>query len=220
MRKIQNQRFSQLIAKAMLSLSIATASFGLLATTACGEDPPPPKKEEKKDDKKKKNNKKDAKKEEEQPEVDPNAPPSAAALALDSSIAYSYDPREKRDPFTTYFSEVRAGLEEQQEPATDLEKFDIDKLKLIGIISGTTTPMAMILAPDGKGYPVKVGTPIGKHSGKVRLISNKGRKIEIQEEYRDFNGRKITNQQVLELPVPLNVEVEETTDTVLVTPQQ
>lgn len=103
-------------------------------------------------------------------------------------LAYSYDAVNKRDPFKTYFDELI--LEEQeQENLTELQRFDIDKLKLVAVVVGTATPMAMVEDPTGKGHTVKIGTLIGKRFGQVKHI-RRG-EIIVQEEFRDFTGKRI-----------------------------
>ena len=45
--------------------------------------------------------------------------------------------------------------------------------------------------PDGKGVNIRVGTRIGKTSGRVVRIRND--EVIIAEDYRDWSGRKVTN---------------------------
>lgn len=117
--------------------------------------------------------------------------PQADAKEAESKaeqIAYSYDAVNKRDPFKTYFDELI--LEEQeQENLTELQRFDIDKLKLVAVVVGTATPMAMVEDPTGKGHTVKIGTLVGKRFGQVKHI-RRG-EIIVQEEFRDFTGKRI-----------------------------
>ena len=103
----------------------------------------------------------------------------------------------KRDPFRTYFSEVEE-LDEQVKNQTELQRFDIDQLKLVGVIVGTATPTAMVEDPQGMGHVVKVGTLMGKHWGQVKHI-RRG-EIIIQEEFRDFTGRRVSHLVPLKLP--------------------
>lgn len=118
-----------------------------------------------------------------------SAPAQASPLeAKAEALAYSYDAVNKRDPFKTYFDELL--LEEQeQENLKELQRFDIDKLKLVAVIVGTATPMAMIEDPTGKGHTVKIGSLVGKRFGQVKHI-RRGEVI-IQEEFRDFTGKLI-----------------------------
>ena len=72
-----------------------------------------------------------------------------------------------------------------------LQRYEIDQLKLIAVITGLAQPKAMVVTPDGKGYVVKLGTRIGKNFGRVARI--KSGEVIIAEDYRDTNGRKVTN---------------------------
>lgn len=102
--------------------------------------------------------------------------------------AYSYDPLNKRDPFKTYFDELV--LEEQeQENRTELQRFDIDKLRLTAVVVGTATPMAMLEDPTGKGHTVRIGTLVGRRFGIVKQIRRC--EVVVQEEFRDFTGKRI-----------------------------
>ena len=103
-------------------------------------------------------------------------------------LTYSYDAVNKRDPFKTYFDELLID-EQEQESLTELQRFDIDKLKLVAVVVGTATPMAMVEDPTGKGHTVKIGTLIGKRFGQVKHI-RRG-EIIVQEEFRDFTGKRI-----------------------------
>jgi type IV pilus assembly protein PilP len=76
--------------------------------------------------------------------------------------------------------------------------FDLDQLKLVAVVVGTATPLAMVEDPTGKGHAVKVGTVIGKHWGQVKHI-RRG-EIIIQEEFRDFTGRRVTHLVPMKLP--------------------
>lgn len=111
-------------------------------------------------------------------------------------LAYSYDAVNKRDPFKTYFDDLL--LEEaEQENLTELQRFDLDKLKLVAVVVGTATPMAMVEDPTGEGHTVKIGTLIGKRFGQVKHI-RRG-EIIVQEEFRDFTGKRIPVLKALKL---------------------
>lgn len=111
-------------------------------------------------------------------------------------LAYSYDAVNRRDPFKTYFDELMLEQEEQ-ENLTELQRFELDKLKLVAVVVGTATPMAMVQDPSGKGHTVKIGTLIGKRFGQVKHI-RRG-EIVVQEEFRDFTGKRIPVLKPLKL---------------------
>lgn len=143
--------------------------------------------------------------EEEAPvQVEPTVEPARVAQAVKAaekkdteSQVYTYNAIGKRDPFRTYFAEL-AAEETSTKNLTELQQYDLDQLKLVAVIVGTATPKAMVEDPEGKGHIVKTGTLIGKHWGQVKHI-RRG-EIIIQEEFRDFTGRRITNLVPLKLP--------------------
>ena len=115
--------------------------------------------------------------------------------------AYSYDVlingQPRRDPFKTYFDELENQNPITNEKLTELQKIDLDKLKLVAVIVGTATPMAMVEEPGGKGYTVKIGTLIGRRLGQVKHI-RRG-EVVVQEEFRDFTGKRIPQLKELRL---------------------
>lgn len=121
----------------------------------------------------------------------------------DSSV-YTYNAVGKRDPFRTYFSEIESE-EVVRDKLTELQQYDLDQLKLVAVVVGTATPKAMLEDPTGKGHVVKNGTLVGKHWGQVKHI-RRG-EIIIQEEFRDFTGRRVTHLVPLKLPEDEKVEL-------------
>ena len=124
----------------------------------------------------------------------PEATEEPTEVAEDDAEEYNYDPIGKRDPFKSLVVEE---LTNRPKPKTPLQQYDIDQLKVVGIIWGISNPKAMIQAPDGKGYVVGKGTPIGKGRGKVTRITQ--REVVISEEYRDFEGKLLVNETALKI---------------------
>ena len=98
-----------------------------------------------------------------------------------STIGYVYDADNKRDPFKTYFDELMM-QEKEQRNLSELQRFDLATLKLVGVVAGTATPMALIEDPSGKGHTIKIGSLVGKNYGQVKQI-RRG-EIDVQEEFR------------------------------------
>lgn len=119
--------------------------------------------------------------------------------------SYSYEVmvsgQMRRDPFKTYYEDLVA-----ENPAvdttrlTELQKIDLDKLKLVAVVVGTATPMAMVEDATGRGHTLKIGTLIGKRLGQVKHI-RRGEVI-VQEEFRDFTGKRIPQLKELKLEEP------------------
>ena len=97
---------------------------------------------------------------------------------------YTYNPANRRDPFLPYGSTDTDG--NVLGPLFPLQKFDVDQLKLIGIIWDVKDPKAMILDPSGKGYVVKANERVGRHSGYIAKIREN--EIVIVEMFKGSNG--------------------------------
>src|SRR5258708_11372471 len=91
------------------------------------------------------------------------APPSPAqtySLSEGSGEAsfdgdlYSYTPVGRRDPFRA----LNEATEKLRPNATELERWEIDQLKLIAVLLGPTLPYAMLEDVNGKGHVVRFGT--------------------------------------------------------------
>lgn len=85
-----------------------------------------------------------------------------------------YNPVGKRDPFKPLIAIGVADVEmladevcEPNRPREELEKYDLDALKLTGIIQRDKGALALIETPDGKGYTVYMNMFLGKRCGKV-----------------------------------------------------
>ena len=87
---------------------------------------------------------------------------------------------------------------------TPLQKFDVNTLKVTGIILGSLGDYARIEAPDGKSYTINVGTLVGMHEGEVVSIAENS--VVVREVIRYESGKV----EELETPLYLNpVEEEE-----------
>ena len=162
-----------------MKLILATLALGLLAA-ACGDDTEVSAPVVKKDDGA------GAAKD----ELPADAPKQA-------DLSYTYNAVNRRDPFKTYFDELSQNEQQDQANLTELQKIDLDKLKLVAVVVGTATPMAMVEDPAGRGHTVKIGTLVGKRLGQVKHI-RRG-EIVVQEEFRDFTGKRIPQLKELKL---------------------
>ncbi len=124
---------------------------------------------------------------------------------------YIYSVINKRDPFQNIFMKTgisnsdsivdesikRPGVEKIGR-THDLQRFDIDELKLTAIIYGTAARRAILVDPTGKSHIVKEGQFLGKNYGKIASI--KADKLIVNEETYDIRKRK----QVKNIVVSLN----------------
>ncbi|MDA3903803.1 MAG: pilus assembly protein PilP [Desulfuromusa sp.] len=101
----------------------------------------------------------------------------AAGLNPSESDDFAYSPRGRRDPFKPLIQEkqkiakvVKGRPDKIKGP---LEKFELSQYRLIALIVVKGVPRAMVKAPDGKSYTVKVGEYIGMNDGIVKNIETK-----------------------------------------------
>lgn len=115
---------------------------------------------------------------------------------------YRYEARGRRDPFESILKDqptIGPGPfdpdpKRQREP---LEKFDLSSLQLMGIVWGGLGRRAVIKAPDGKGYFVRVGMYMGQHAGQVVAVEND--RLVIKEQHMNMKGNII--DKILTIPI-------------------
>jgi type IV pilus assembly protein PilP len=110
---------------------------------------------------------------------------------------FSYNPAGKPDPFRPFIQLTPVREASRNVPLTPLQKFEVNQLKLVAIISLPEGNIALVEDAAGKGYFVKKGTLIGKNDGKVTKILKD--KVVIQEIYQDVFGQTKTSEISLSL---------------------
>jgi|GEM_PF-1353404 len=101
----------------------------------------------------------------------------ALASAEDSNFAYS--PKGRRDPFKPLIQKKKiitkktVGAGKSTRIKGPLEKFELSQYRLVALMVVKGIPRAMLKAPDGKGYTVKVGEYIGMNDGIIKKIETK-----------------------------------------------
>ena len=99
-----------------------------------------------------------------------------------------------RDPFKRLGENTESG---GSETISELEKFSVTELKLIGIITGGSNIKAMLSTPLGETYTVGLNTLVGNKGGIVEKITNRG--IRIREKFINIRGDKDFNITDLKL---------------------
>jgi type IV pilus assembly protein PilP len=116
------------------------------------------------------------------------APTLTGTRPVDSLMdkEYVYDPTGKRDPFRPFNLRVEKKSEVPPEELTPLQRYNLSQLKLTAIIydSEKGTGIAMVEAPDKKGYNIVVGSEVG--GGRVVRITETDVQVEVR--YEDFYG--------------------------------
>ena len=135
----------------------------------------------------------------------PAAAPQPAAVAttpaaprpgelLVPSSEFRYDATGRRDPFKSLLD-----LEKKQRDVTllpPIQQFDLETVKVVGVVvdPGRQT-QAMVRAPNGQTFVVRVGTIMGKNEGEVVEITLQG--IRVTEKFLDFMNRETRKETFL-----------------------
>lgn len=129
----------------------------------------------------------------------------------DSLDDYVYTSENRKDPFKSMFMEIQGEIEtgptlEEDRPqrltsgiiieqVSELQRFDIDELKLTAIIYGTSARRAVLVDPAQKSHIVREGQIVGRNFGRISSI--KRNSIVVQEETYDMQRRKINRDVVV-----------------------
>jgi type IV pilus assembly protein PilP len=122
----------------------------------------------------------------------------ATPAALSPRLDPIYDPTGKPDPFQPPVLGNGGDLRSRGTRGLPLQQFEVTEFELVGIVSGSGENQALVQDASGKGYLVKVGTPIGKNQGRVVAIASK--RILIEEKVKDFMGREKSRIVALKIP--------------------
>ncbi len=68
-----------------------------------------------------------------------------------------------------------------------IQRFEVERFKITGIIAGLKENRALIVDPDGKAYVAKTGMLIGPNNGKITRIT--ANTVEVDETFKDDAGR-------------------------------
>ncbi len=93
---------------------------------------------------------------------------SASASATAAPLAEGdFTPSDRnRDPFRSYIElfvkNQPTNTDKVRTQQVVADRFSLDELKLVGIITGATNPRAMFIDPEGKGWIVSLGQLVGR----------------------------------------------------------
>lgn len=97
----------------------------------------------------------------------------------------------KKDPFKPFITLPATPVKHVgRKPAGDMlpiQRYDVNKYRLVGIIAGLKENRALIIDPLGKGYVVKVGMSVGSNQGRIVRITASA--VEVLEQFSDDNGK-------------------------------
>lgn len=106
---------------------------------------------------------------------------------------YVYDPAGMRDPFEALVMVRKPVFQDENEPLTPLQRYDLSQFRLSAVVVGKGKPTAMVVAPGGKAYLLAEGTKIGKNGGVVSKVTPES--VLVQEKYYDFTGNLSSTTQ-------------------------
>ncbi|MBK9293202.1 MAG: pilus assembly protein PilP [Oligoflexia bacterium] len=108
---------------------------------------------------------------------------------------YSYNPSGRKDPFLPY--QLKDVVGDTYGPELPLQKYDLDQLRLVGVIWDVANPKAMIMDASQKGHVVKVNDRIGRNNGYVARIREG--EIVVVESFKGLDGKTMYQTQVMKL---------------------
>ena len=118
-----------------------------------------------------------------------------------SSGEFTYNPGVRRDPFAPLIrrDEPTVAIQPTRRPEAlrgPLERYELRQLRLIAVVVVQGNPRAMVAAPDGKSYTVKVDDFIGINGGKVKDIQTRAMGIDAQGLRVEKNPDRIVVEEV------------------------
>ena len=147
------------------------------------------------------------------PEVEAPAPvqgeQTAPAIApeIDAEVEYTYRGEGRRDPFASLIRGVeveQVAVAEESGPFvavveggaySPLGRFDLQELKLVGIVDIGGVFHGLVEVADGKSYFLRSGTQVGRNGGVVSRVLDD--RVVITETYRNPLGETRTKDVYL-----------------------
>ena len=127
--------------------------------------------------------------------------------------AYAYQSADKdaRDPFKLFYQKSEEQMVEGQDSGLtqemeneikhrnkeELEQFELDSLRMVGLMESEENQWGIIKDPDGVVHRIKVGNYMGRNTGKVLNVFED--RIEVREIVRNSQGRWEERQAAIAL---------------------
>ncbi len=128
----------------------------------------------------------------------PDAGTEAAAVE-EAKDAFIYSPIGKRDPFRSPLDDLIIATTKST-TTCPLCRWEVDQLKLVAVVTGTGSPVAMVEDPNGLGHMLRQGTPVGKAGGKVTSIQRD--EVIVTEIAHDPFGKIVQNRSQMKIEQP------------------
>lgn len=111
--------------------------------------------------------------------------------------SFEYEPRGRRDPFSqTIIGKPLEQLGDTYGPLLPLQRFNLEELRLTGIIWNVSKPKAILKDPSGNIHVVTTNSKIGSRNGYVAAI-REGEIVVVETIEQD--GRLISTAQVVKI---------------------
>jgi type IV pilus assembly protein PilP len=124
----------------------------------------------------------------------PQAAGKQAEIKVEKEV-YAYEPKGRRDPFTSLV-EIKIA-KKPLKGSPDIESFDVEEIKLIAIAWDRQQSYAMVTLPDNKSFTIRKGMTLGIYGGKVSEIKRDS--VIITEQVKDYKGQLKTKNTILKL---------------------
>jgi len=126
----------------------------------------------------------------------PQATTQQAEIKVEQEV-YAYEPKGRRDPFTSLIEVKPSGGRKPLKGASPIESFEIEEIKLIAIVWDRQQSYAMVTLPDNKSFTIRKGMTLGLYGGKVSEITRDS--VIITEQVKDYKGQLKTKNTILKL---------------------
>lgn len=127
------------------------------------------------------------------------------------AYAYQSAAKDARDPFKLFYQKSEeqmvddqdSGLTKEMEDEIkfrnkeELEQFELDSLRMVGLMESEDNQWGIIKDPDGVVHRIKVGNYMGRNTGKVLNVFED--RIEVREIVRNSQGRWEERQAAIAL---------------------
>ncbi|MDE0350399.1 MAG: pilus assembly protein PilP [Gammaproteobacteria bacterium] len=136
-------------------------------------------------------------------------PPASvpAHPAVRPAPPFRYEAGTLRDPFEPPVSEWDRGADHGLSPAPDLQRartalegFEMEELRVVGILAARDARAALVRDPGGHVHAVRVGDYVGRDFGRVEAIEDTG--LVLLEAIADGSGDWVTRVRNLPMHAP------------------
>lgn len=135
---------------------------------------------------------------------------AARDAQVKKKVEVAYLGMDMRDPFESVVAarkiEEDALIKQAQISKSPLNRYDVQSFKVIGIIEKASGNVAMLVAPDGKGYMVEKGMSLGTNEGRVMQITSEV--VTVEEARKNYRGDVEKKIIPLQLPKPKEAQTD------------